>query len=54
MTANDEARRRFIDAVIELSDAATPDNILRYLRASAALEPGRADAPPPGPPQDSA
>ena len=38
VTANDDARRRFIDAVIELSDTATPASVLRYLEASAALD----------------
>lgn len=54
MTANDYAHRRFIDAVIELSDAATRLNVLRYLRASAALERHDAPDPPTGPQQDNA
>ena len=47
MTANDYARRRFIDAVIELSDTATPVNVLRYLEASAALDGHDAQGPSP-------
>ncbi len=54
MSANNHARRRFIDAVIELSDAATRLNVLRYLHASAALERRDAPGPRPGRPRDNA
>ena len=50
MTANEHARRGFIDAVIGLSDSATPVNVLRYLRASATPERRDTPGPPPGQP----
>jgi hypothetical protein len=54
LTTSDHARRRFIDAVIELSDTATPVNVLRYLEASTALDRGDSPRPLPAPKADNA